>query len=238
MENAVAAIILASGWSADGRGPGRPGPSENGPPDALRPVDGGVALSVVLRTLQAVPVSRIVAVLGRDAAAIRERVQLDGVTVVELSSPEPMIESVRAGLRALPPEATAALIWPVDRALVAIRTARMLLAAHDAGARLAVPVCTVPGDDEGRRGHPVLFDRSLFAELAGAAGAEGAAAVVHAHEADLTPVEVEDRGILADVGSPEVQAMLARLKAEANGFTGSDLGNGHGSSPRRRRKDA
>ena len=227
MEGRIAAIVLASGWSASGAPP-----ESAGPPDALRPVDGGVALAVVLRTLRAVPVDAIVVVLGRDSGVVRERVHLEGVTVVERSRPEPMIASLRAALAAVP-DAAGAIVWPADRALVAIRTVRMLVAAHASGALLAVPVCAVPGDDEGRRGHPVIFDRSLFVELEAAPDADGAAAVVHAHEDDLTPVDVEDRGILADVGSPEVQTLLARMRAAAKGLTGAEDDDRRPAAPRR-----
>ena len=189
-------------------------PSSQRCADALRPVDGGTALAVVLRTLAAVPVERVVVVLGEDAALVRQQVSLAGVSVVELPEPAPMIASIRAGLEALP-DAAGALVWPVDRALVAIKTVRALIEAHANGARIAVPLCALPDEDEGKRGHPVIFDRRLFDALRSAPDSEGAAAVVHSRGAEVVEVPVEDRGILVDIASPSTQAFLSRMRAVA-----------------------
>src|SRR6058998_2983133 len=122
----VGGLVLAAGYAATGDDL----PSSQRCADALRPVDGGTALAVVLRTLAAVPVERVVVVLGEDAALVRQQVSLAGVSVVELPEPAPMIASIRAGLEALPADAAGALVWPVDRALVAIKTVRALIEAH------------------------------------------------------------------------------------------------------------
>ena len=54
-----------------------------------------------------------------------------------------------------------------------------------------------------RHGHPVLFDRSLFAELRTAPLEAGAKAVVRRHEARILHVVPPDEGCLRDVDTPE-----------------------------------
>jgi molybdenum cofactor cytidylyltransferase len=54
-----------------------------------------------------------------------------------------------------------------------------------------------------RHGHPVLFDRTLFAELRQAPLEAGAKAVVRRHEARILHVVPPDEGCLHDVDTPE-----------------------------------
>jgi molybdenum cofactor cytidylyltransferase len=56
---------------------------------------------------------------------------------------------------------------------------------------------------KGRRGHPVIFSRRLFGELANAPLAEGAKSVVHAHAAETLEVETDDERITFDIDTPE-----------------------------------
>lgn len=60
-------------------------------------------------------------------------------------------------------------------------------------------LCPVHG---GRRGHPVLFGRALWPELAALQGESGAREVVHRHAARLRLIQVEDPGIHGDVDTP------------------------------------
>jgi molybdenum cofactor cytidylyltransferase len=56
---------------------------------------------------------------------------------------------------------------------------------------------------QGRRGHPVLFARDLFVELAGAPEDQGARAVVAADPSRVAYVDVDDPGVLTDLDTPE-----------------------------------
>jgi molybdenum cofactor cytidylyltransferase len=55
---------------------------------------------------------------------------------------------------------------------------------------------------EGRRGHPVIFDRALFDELRRAPLDVGARAVVSAHYPEIVDVPVDDPYCLVDVDTP------------------------------------
>jgi len=59
-------------------------------------------------------------------------------------------------------------------------------------------------------GHPVLYDRSLFAVLRSASLEQGAKSVVRAHESEILNVPVTDPGCLRDVDTPEDYEDLSR----------------------------
>ena len=55
----------------------------------------------------------------------------------------------------------------------------------------------------GKRGHPVGFAASCFADLAALTGDEGAKAIVAAHRDRIARVDVDDPGILRDIDTRE-----------------------------------
>jgi molybdenum cofactor cytidylyltransferase len=52
------------------------------------------------------------------------------------------------------------------------------------------------------RGHPVIFHRSYRGELEALRGDKGASSILLAHADALDPLEVDDRGVLADIDQP------------------------------------
>jgi molybdenum cofactor cytidylyltransferase len=108
---------------------------------------------------------------------------------------EGLSASLRAGLAALPPEADGAFVFLGDMPRVPSALARRLAGAlGDRSA--AAPVF------EGRRGHPVLIARALFAELMALSGDRGAGPVLAALGDRLALVETDDSGVLFDVDRP------------------------------------
>ena len=55
---------------------------------------------------------------------------------------------------------------------------------------------------QGQAGHPVVFGRRFWPELAELRGDDGARAVLTAHPEAVTRVEVEDPGVLQDIDRP------------------------------------
>ncbi len=113
-------------------------------------------------------------------------------------NPDPergMASSVSIGFAAAleASDADRALLWPVNHPRVEAETVRRLLAsAGDAG--VVVPVYA------GKGGHPTLFARALWPELVACAGAaDGARAVVRSVPERVVRIDVEDRGVIADV---------------------------------------
>jgi molybdenum cofactor cytidylyltransferase len=101
--------------------------------------------------------------------------------------------SLRLALAHLANDAAHAMImWPVDHPFVLLSS---VLALIDAFKRTRAPI--VLPVFEGRRGHPVLFARSVWQDLMTATG--GARTVVHAHAEHVIEVEVPDEGVTRDV---------------------------------------
>lgn len=151
-------------------------------------------LSSILASAREVGLADAVVVVGAphgDAVAVHAR-ELGARTIVNPHPEQGMASSVALGFAAI--DADSAWLWPVDHPDVAAATLRQLVAAlgaHDA----ARPVFG------GRRGHPPLIARGLFARLAacgdGTGSGGGARAVLAA--ADVVDVEVADRGVVRDV---------------------------------------
>ena len=70
---------------------------------------------------------------------------------------------------------------------------------------------------QGRRGHPVIFARSVFQELLDAPLNEGARFVVHGHTAELDLIEMNEQGIVVDVDYPEDYRKFVETDANSGG---------------------
>ena len=118
-----------------------------------------------------------------------------GTRVVVNATPERgMASSVALGFAALPAEVDAAWLWPVDHPFVRPETLKALIAALGSHA-------AVRPTYQGRRGHPPLIARSLFAQLAACTNVEGGARTVLA-SADTIDIDVDDPGVLRDIDTP------------------------------------
>lgn len=133
------------------------------------------------------------------AAAIAEAAGRAGARVVVSPRPDAeQVDSLRAGLAALPPEAIAAVVLPADVPGVDSAAVRAVVEAfRERGAPVVRAV------HAGKHGHPVLFARRVFADLFAASLPEGARSVVHAHAAELEEVEVSSPALLLDVDTPD-----------------------------------
>jgi molybdenum cofactor cytidylyltransferase len=121
-----------------------------------------------------------------------------GIPVLNPDPSSGPVSSLQAGIRVLPPEASALLFSPVDHPLFSPSTVRSLVEAfRETSAPLVLP------SFEGRRGHPVLFSRVLFPELLEEDLPEGARTVVRRYLHGRLQLPVEDPGILADIDTPE-----------------------------------
>ena len=123
-----------------------------------------------------------------------------GFDVWTLHNPQPergQLHSLKLALRSLrsASDVSGAVVALVDHPRVRSATVRALLAAAREDG-IAVP------RHGGRRGHPVVFGRALFAELLATADEDGARVVVRNRPDRVTTVDVDDPGILLDVDTP------------------------------------
>ena len=106
--------------------------------------------------------------------------------------------SVRAGVAAVDAPADCIMLIAVDQPRPTMHL-RKLCAAHErSGAPITLPV------HEGRRGHPLLFSRSLVPELLAIDDATmGVRAVVDRHSGEINEVPFDDPIVTFDLNTPD-----------------------------------
>lgn len=189
-----AALVLAAGRGA-----------RFGGGKLLAPFKSGVLLDGALAAALAAPAERVILVSGFDAArvaaaarAFTEPTGQDGrLRLVHAADhAQGLSASLRAGLKAVPPEAEGAFVFLADMPRIPADMAGRLAGAI--GPRLAAaPVF------QGRRGHPVLLRRALFDRLRALDGDRGAGAVLAGLGDDLALIETDDPGVVFDVDTRE-----------------------------------
>jgi molybdenum cofactor cytidylyltransferase len=121
----------------------------------------------------------------------------EGARVIECDdAAEGMGRSLSCGVRANA-YADAWIIALGDMPALRIETIAAVARALQQGAAIAIPML------DGQRGHPVGFAARYGAELSDLRGDAGARSVLRAHATDVTEVQVDDPGVLADVDTRE-----------------------------------
>jgi molybdenum cofactor cytidylyltransferase len=140
----------------------------------------------------------VIVVLGHEAEKIEK--SLMGLPVKCVFNPEfaaGQSTSLSKGVAALPVRAGAALFLLADQPLITADILQTLVQAHRRTfARACVPVF------EEQRGNPVLFDRSLFAELGGLRGDTGGRVLLEKYPDEILSVPAV-RSILQDIDTRE-----------------------------------
>lgn len=111
-----------------------------------------------------------------------------------------MSTSVRGGIERIAKDAETdgVLLLPGDMPFVKPDTIDRIIETYvDLHSSIVIPIF------QGKKGHPVLFDRSLFPELHCILGDIGARKVVARHESSVYYLPVDDPGVHIDIDSPE-----------------------------------
>ena len=197
----IVGLILAAGRSA------RLGRSKQ-----LLPLDGVPILEHVLRRAARSRLDQIVLVLGHDAPAIEAAVEDHGQRVViNADYAAGQSTSLRAGLRAIDPNAAAVLVLLGDQPEIDPTAIDAVIDAYQRGCGSIVRPTY-----QGERGHPVLFDRALFPELAEMTGDAGARRLLREHRDDVYEVAISRSRLPPDVDTEEdYAALLARWETLA-----------------------
>jgi molybdenum cofactor cytidylyltransferase len=188
----IPAIVLAAGRS-----------SRMGRPKALLPIgDGETFLSRIVRTLRSAGVDDVVVVLGHDAEPIAGSIANTDLRVrfaLNREYDRGQLSSLLTGLNVVDrPGVDAMLVTLVDAPLVSVATVRAVIERYR---QTRAPIVR-PTSGE-RHGHPLLIDRSLFAQLRRADDADGAKPVVRSHASPAGDIPIEDEGAFDDVDTPE-----------------------------------
>ncbi|HBB86228.1 MAG TPA: nucleotidyltransferase family protein [Blastocatellia bacterium] len=219
--NAVCAIILAAGQS-----------SRMGAFKPLLPFGNTTVIEHSIDHLRRGGIETIVVVVGHRAGEIRTHLQDMGIIfAINPDAHSAMAASILHGVRALPNEARAVVITPVDHPAVPSEVVSELIDEWRAGARLVIPT------NEGRGGHPVLIDLSFRNELLNLDPARGLKSLFDAHRSEVTRVPVDSNYIARDMDTwddyrslhlevfgvlpakaqlPELQTMQSKIREETN----------------------
>ena len=194
----VSAVVLAAGNS-----------TRMGEPKQLLLLGGRTLLERTLENVRAAEVDEVVLVLGAFAEKIRQElpaVFFDALkVVVNRDYEQGMARSLREGLAAVIPQMDAALIVLADQPFVRPETiGRIIERYRQSDAEIVIPFY------EGKRGNPVLLDRSVFAEAMALQGDVGFRALFGRHVAGIVDVDVADEGVLLDIDSRDDYERLRR----------------------------
>ena len=190
----VAGILLAAGQST------RMGEKNK----LLLPLGGRPLILHPLQAMQEAGLTPIVVVLGHERERIA-RILPGRVRVVE--NPRfvsGMASSIAAGIAALQATVRGAFLVFADMPLLTPHHFRQLLRRFASENRIVVP-CVGK-----RRGHPVLFGRKYFPELANLTGDHGARGLLEKYAQCVVTVDVGDEAVFADIDDPETFEKLQK----------------------------
>lgn len=191
----LAALVLAAGESS------RMGGS---PKATLKAPDGRSFAGRIIDVLAEAGVDSLYVVTGTHHDAVVAAVTADAPRRVPafVRNPNPargQLSSLWVGMdHAITADIDALLVTLTDVPMITVEVVRQVIDAWEA--TRAPIVRPAIGDVHG---HPVLYDRSLFAALRSAPLEQGAKAVVRAREAEILNVPVTDPGCLRDVDTPD-----------------------------------
>ncbi len=184
----ISAIILAAGKSV-----------RMGKCKQLLILNGQTIIEHVIENISASKVDEIIVVLGFKADIIKEKIKRYHVKAIVNDRYElGMSTSLKAGLRILNKKTEAALFILGDQPYVEASTINKLILNYEKKKPLiAVPV------HKGRRGNPVLIDRTLFDEIKKISGDTGARTLIKKHKTNVLDVEVETPNIFIDIDTED-----------------------------------
>ena len=178
-----------------------------GQPKQLLPYGSEPLLGHVLQTARGCDFDQLLCVIGGSAAEIRQRIDFDGVTVVENDDfGDGCSSSIARALAAVDPRSEGLVLLLGDQPGVSTATVAALTAG---GSDAALAACAY----EDGRGHPFLFARSMFGGLDELHGVKGVWKLLDRHAEDVLDVPVAGR-IPLDVDTWEdYRAVLTALSS-------------------------
>ncbi|MEM4188300.1 MAG: nucleotidyltransferase family protein [Candidatus Hadarchaeum sp.] len=180
----IGAVILGAGESR-----------RMGTQKLLLEIKGRPMLEWVINSFKEV-VDEIVVVLGHKPELLIPLLKrLDVKWTVNINYPDGMVTSVKEGLKMLK-DLGAVFVALGDQPLVEVDFLKKAIEVWKNGAKIVCPVV------KGKKGHPVLFDRSLFDEILGLNKDQFLRDVIHRHKEDLRTIESGEWAI-TDIDTPE-----------------------------------
>lgn len=155
--------------------------------------------------------SKVILVLGHEADRIMKKIELNDVESIQNPDYQSgQSSSLKVGLSAISDTCDAVLFLLGDQPLINSDIIdRMIQQYNETGSTLIIPRC------EGKRGNPVLIDRSLFRELKQLSGDTGGRELFKQHKDAIDYLDIQTDAILTDIDTPEdYQRLLKRQGAQ------------------------
>ncbi|HSI43629.1 MAG TPA: nucleotidyltransferase family protein [Methylotenera sp.] len=162
------------------------------------PDGSSIALASAKNLIQAIPIS--IAVVRTGNKALAELLQQVGLHVVYCDeTAQEMADSLTTAIRYSQKfdEANDGFVIALaDMPYIAPATIQGVSDRLNAGASIVIPTY------QGKRGHPVGFSAKFRDELLALKGDEGARSIIKRHADEVTLLETNDAGLLADIDTP------------------------------------
>ena len=173
-------------------------------PKQLLLIDGEPLVRRVAKNVLASRLRELIVVVGFMADSVRpvlSDLEVNIVNNVEYAKGQS--SSVKLGLRLVDSSACAALFIPADQPFLSSTLLDELISTYEgSGGPIVMPTY------KGRRGAPLLFDRSLFPELASITGDEGGRQILKHHQSGIVTVTLDSERPLLDIDTPEIYRKL------------------------------
>lgn len=192
----ISAIILAAGKSL-----------RMGFPKLLLPIEGKSLLQHVIDSALKSKVDDVVVVLGAEAAKLKREIKPGKARIiVNTSYEEGQSTSLRAGLQSINPKSRAVIILLGDQPFINSATINALVDKYqESGSPVVAPVYN------GKRGNPVLFDRSLIPELLSASGDQGGRKIVEKYIDRIATIEIDSAIVGIDIDTWDDYQKMSRF---------------------------
>jgi molybdenum cofactor cytidylyltransferase len=150
---------------------------------------------------------QIVIITGSECEKVEEAIKEIPVTIVRNPDwQKGQGSSIRVGVHALPKDIAACIFFMCDQPLIQKELVDSIKDAYTRNRSGIIAPCF-----KGRRGNPVLFDRSLFSQLSELPDTEGGRTLFSNYP--VTYIEWKDDSILFDVDTPEDYEQLKGMDA-------------------------
>jgi molybdenum cofactor cytidylyltransferase len=198
-EKDLAAIILSAGFS-----------SRMAAFKPLLSMGNSTVIETVINIFLQVGINNITVVLGHRADDLKPVVDRSHVRwIFNERYEEGMYSSVVSGVSGLYSarvEVKGVFLLPVDMPLISSLTIKKITMAYSiSGSHIFYPTYLK------QRGHPPLIPSDLFSEILAWNGPGGLQSFLERHEARASGVEVQDKGILMDIDTPEDYSEICRV---------------------------
>jgi len=167
----------------------------------LLPLGSRTIIEHCVQTMLTAGLSDIAVVINPQGAKVFSAIEhLPVAAAINPDSNSDMAASVRIGLNALKEQTSAVLVCPGDHPLVLPETMQALLSRHQ-----KYPEAILIPSHNRRRGHPTLFPRGIIQEIYTSRSLRD---IVSNNETCVQYLDVQDRGVLLDMDTPEDYALI------------------------------